>query len=161
MWTLGLWQAEPVGAWVGPTMAVSLVVIAVAFAVIAGAALFLATRVAAQVKRLGELADEYRSDVGQAVRSGRRLLEQSQDLLAIARQEVVAVTETSRRLRRRVVKGADRVEERLADLEALYDVVHAEVEDTALDVAAGLRAIRRGDGVLGRVRRALVAGGRR
>ena len=52
----------------------------------------------------------------------------------------------------------DRVEEKLADLETLYDLVHGEVEDAALDVAATLRSVRRGNGMLGRVRRLLVAG---
>jgi hypothetical protein len=36
--------------------------------------------------------------------------------------------------------------------------VHGEVEDAALDVAATLRSARQGNGVLGRVRRLLVAG---
>jgi hypothetical protein len=60
-------------------------------------------------------------------------------------------------VRRKIVKGVDRVQARLEDLEALYDVVHDEVEDTALDVAAGLRTIRSGNGMVGRVRRMLVA----
>jgi hypothetical protein len=34
--------------------------------------------------------------------------------------------------------------------------VHDEVEGTVLDVAAGLRSVRRGNGMLGRVRRLLV-----
>ena len=69
------------------------------------------------------------------------------------------------------------VRERLVDLEAscadrksaeaaqlaatgvvLYDLVHGEVEDAALDMAATLRSVRRGNGVLGRVRRLIVAG---
>jgi hypothetical protein len=54
----------------------------------------------------------------------------------------------------------DAVENRLADLDSLYSVVHDEVEDTALDVAAALRTVRRGNGMLGRVRRLLVAGRR-
>ena len=66
------------------------------------------------------------------------------------------LAETSRRVRRKVVRGIDRVEERLADLETLYDVVHDEVEDTALDVAAALRSARQGNGMIGRVRRLLV-----
>ena len=44
----------------------------------------------------------------------------------------------------------------LEELGTLYDVVHDEVEGTALDVAAALRSVRRGNGMLGRVRRLLV-----
>jgi hypothetical protein len=39
-------------------------------------------------------------------------------------------------------------------------VVHAEVEDTALDVAAALRTARHGNGMIGRLRRVLVPGRR-
>ena len=57
-----------------------------------------------------------------------------------------------------MTRGVDRLEAKLADLETLYDLVHDEIEDTALDVAAALRSVRRGNGVLGRVRRLLVPG---
>jgi hypothetical protein len=45
---------------------------------------------------------------------------------------------------------------KLQEVETLYDVVHDEVEGAALDVAATLRSLRRGNGMLGRVRRILV-----
>jgi hypothetical protein len=45
---------------------------------------------------------------------------------------------------------------KLEELETLYDVVHDEVEGAALDLAATLRSVRRGNGMLGRVRRILV-----
>ena len=61
-------------------------------------------------------------------------------------------------VKRKLQALVDRVEEKLADLETLYDLVHGEVEDAALDVAATLRSVRRGNGMLGRVRRLLVAG---
>jgi hypothetical protein len=54
------------------------------------------------------------------------------------------------------VRGADRIQTRLADLETLYDVVHEEVEETALDVASALRTVRTGSGVVARLRRLLV-----
>ena len=60
-----------------------------------------------------------------------------------------------RRLRRKLVRAVDR-SDKVQELETLYDVVHDEVEGTALDVAAALRSVRRGNGMLGRVRRLLV-----
>jgi hypothetical protein len=86
----------------------------------------------------------------------RRLTEQGQDVMVVVRQETGAIAQTSRRLRRKMVRAADRVEVKLAELETLYEVVHDEVEGTALDVAAALRSVRRGNGMLGRVRRLLV-----
>ena len=78
--------------------------------------------------------------------------------MVLVRHEAGAFAQTSRRVRRKLVRGVDRVEHKLEDLETLYDVVHGEVEDTALDVAATLRSVRRGNGMLGRVRRVLAAG---
>ena len=79
----------------------------------------------------------------------RRLTEQGQDLMVLVRHEAGAFAQTSRRVRRKLVRGVDRVEDKLADLETLYDLVHGEVEDAALDVAATLRSVRRGNGMLG------------
>jgi hypothetical protein len=76
--------------------------------------------------------------------------------MVLVRHETGAFAQTARRLRRKTVRAADRIEAKLQDLETLYDVVHDEVEETALDVAAGLRSLRRGNGMLGRVRRMLV-----
>ena len=80
--------------------------------------------------------DGLQDDAAQALKAVRRLTEQGQDLMVVVRNEAGAFAQTSRRVRRKVVRGVDRVEEKLADLETLYDVVHGEVEDAALDVAA-------------------------
>ena len=141
--TLALLQVAAGPAWVGPTMAVSLAVIALCFLGVTAALGITALRLAA--------------DVAQALGSVRRLTEQGQDLMVLVRHEAGALAQTSRRVRRKLVKGVDRVEDKLSDLETLYDLVHGEVEDAALDVAATLRSVRRGNGVIGRVRRMLVA----
>ena len=72
------------------------------------------------------------------------------------RHEAGAFAQTARRVRRKVTRGVDQLEAKLTDLETLYDLVYDEIEDTALDVTAALRSVRRGNGVLGRVRRLLV-----
>jgi len=156
MLTLSLMQATATPAWVGPTMAISLAVIALA---VLGTAIVLGTsvlRLTAQRKKIAALVDSLQDDAQQTLTAARRLTEQAQDLMVLVRHEAGAFAETGRRVRRKVVRGIDRVEERLADLETLYDVVHDEVEDTALDVAAALRSARQGNGMIGRVRRLLV-----
>jgi hypothetical protein len=156
MVTLSILQAAATPAWVGPTMAISLAVIALSalgMAIVVGSSL---ARLGAQRKKLAALVDSLQEDAQQALSAARRLTEQAQDLMVLVRHEAGAFAETSRRVRRKVVRGIDRVEERLADLETLYDVVHDEVEDTALDVAAALRSARQGNGMIGRVRRLLV-----
>ncbi|HEU5040808.1 MAG TPA: hypothetical protein VFT84_08320 [Gemmatimonadales bacterium] len=155
MTTLSLLQAAG-PTWVGPTMAISLVVIAVSILGLALAVGIAALRLAGQVQRVGALVDGMQDDLRQSLTAVRRLTEQGQDLVVLLRHEAGAFAQTGRRLRRKMTRGVDRMESKLADLETLYDVVHEEVEDTALDVAAALRSVRAGNGMLGRVRRLLV-----
>ncbi len=155
---LALLQVAGQPAWVGPTVAISLAVIALSILGVAAALGIAALKLSSQARKVGTLVDGLQDDVAQALKAARRLTEQAQDLMVLVRHEAGAFAQTSRRVRRKVVRGVDRVEGKLSDLETLYDLVHGEVEDTALDVAATLRSVRRGDGVLGRVRRLIVAG---
>jgi hypothetical protein len=156
MLTLALVQVGVTPDWVGPTVAISLVVIAVS--ILAGAVVVAVAvlRISGETRKLSAMIQGYQEDIGQSLAGLRRLADQGQDLLVLLRQEVGAFTQTSRRIRRKLVRGVDSVEAKLADLETLYDLVHEEVEDTALDVAAALRTSRHGNGMLGRVRRLLV-----
>ena len=156
--TLALLQVAAAPTWVGPTVAISLAFIALCFVVIAVAVTLAVLRIAGEAKKVAAVVNRLQDDAAQALKAARRLTEQAQDLLVVVRNEAGAFAQTSRRLRRKVVRGADRLEEKLEDLETLYDLVHGEVEDAALDVAATLRSVRRGNGVLGRVRRLIVAG---
>jgi hypothetical protein len=155
--TLALLQVAGGPAWVGPTMAVSLAVIALCFFGVTAALGIAALRLSAQVKKLGGMVGGLQDDVAQALASVRRLTEQGQDIMVLVRHEAGAMAQVSRRMRRKLERGADRVADKLSDLETLYDLVHGEVEDAALDVAATLRSVRRGNGMIGRVRRMLVA----
>jgi uncharacterized protein YoxC len=156
MMALALVQVSAIPGWVPPVMAISLAVIALSFLGIALALAIAALKLAGQVKKVGTLVDGLQDDVARTLKAVRRLTEQGQDVMVVVRQETGAFAQTSRRLRRKLVRAADRVEMKLEELETLYEVVHDEVEGTVLDVAAGLRSVRRGNGMLGRVRRLLV-----
>jgi hypothetical protein len=156
MMTLALLQAAATPEWVGPTVAISLVVIAVTVVGVAAVQAYTALRLVGEARKLSAMIRGYQEDVAQTIAGARRLADQGQDLLVLVRQEIGAFTQTSRRIRRKLVRGVDNVEAKLADLETLYDLVHEEVEDTALDVAAALRTSREGNGMLGRVRRMIV-----
>lgn len=157
---LALIQAAAPAGWVGPTMAISLAVIALAVLIVGVVLVVLGIKVAGQLNHVSELTAGLREDVSRTLRRGRRLLRRSEDVVGIVGQEASALAHASRRLRRKVERGSERIESRLEDLEALYDVVHEEVEDTALDVAAAMRSLRRRDGMIGRFRRLLVPGAR-
>jgi hypothetical protein len=156
MTTLALLQAGVTPDWVGPTVAIALVVIALSIVAGAGAVVVAALRLVRETRKLTTMVQGYQDDVAQGLVGVRRLIDQAQDMLVVVRQEVGAFTQTSRRVRRKLVRGVDNIETKLADLETLYDLVHDEVEDTALDVAAALRTSRQGNGMLGKVRRLLV-----
>jgi hypothetical protein len=155
---LALLQVAAQPGWVGPTMAISLAIIALCFLGMAAATAIAALRMAREVKRMATVVSGLQDDATQTLKAVRRLTEQGQDLMVVVRNEAGAFAQTGRRVRRKVMRGVDRMEDKLADLETLYDLVHGEVEDAALDVAATLRSVRRGNGVLGRVRRLIVAG---
>ena len=155
--TFALLQVAQGPGWVGPTIAISLAVIALSVVAAAAATTIAVLRLSSQARKIADVVNGLQDDAAQAVKATRQLAEQAQDLLVVVRNEAGAYAQTGRRLRRKVVRGVDRIEGRLADLESLYNVVHDEVEDTALDVAAALRSVRRGNGMLGRVRRLLVA----
>jgi methyl-accepting chemotaxis protein len=154
---LAIWQAGTAQNWVGPTMAIALVIIALSFVAVAAALVVVLSRLVQPLLELSRVIHNLQDDLSWAVKGMRQLTDQSQELLALVRQEAGAFAHAGRRLRRQVVKGADRIQSKLEDLETLYDVVHEEVEDTALDVAAVLRSVRQGNGVLGRIRRLLVS----
>jgi MFS superfamily sulfate permease-like transporter len=156
MMVLALVQVAASPEWVGPTMAISLAVIALSFLGIALAVAIAALKLTGQVKKISTLVDGLQDDIARTLKAVRRLTEQGQDVMVVVRQETGAFAQTARRLRRKLVRAVDRVEAKLQEVETLYEVVHDEVEGTALDVAAALRSVRRGNGMLGRVRRLLV-----
>jgi hypothetical protein len=156
MMTLALVQAAAPPDWVGPTVGISLAVIAVTVVAVAAVQAYTALRLVQEARKLSTMIQGYQDDVTQTLAGARRLADQGQDLLVLVRQEIGAFTQTSRRIRRKLVRGVDNIEAKLTDLETLYDLVHEEVEDTALDVAAALRTSREGNGMLGRVRRLIV-----
>lgn len=116
--------------WVGVVTALSLAVIALAAIVVAAASVASTLGVRTLVRALEQLAGPAITDVRQ--------------LIGTIKGEADALVGTSRDIRLRIVRAADAAEGRLADLDALVEVVQEEVEETALDAAATLRDVRRG-----------------
>ena len=116
--------------WVAVVTAVSLAIIALAAIVVAVSSLGAALGMRAFLQALRQLA-------GPAVDDARQLV-------ATIRHETEALAGTSRDLRQRVLRAADAAEARLTEVGALFDVLREEAEDTALDVVATVRNVRRG-----------------
>ncbi len=131
----------PVPDWVGPTIAISLAIIALA-AVVAGAvtvAIGLGLR-----RRTRDLARQLGTVTGDARALAARL-----------RGEVEGFADLSGDARARLRGALSTVQQRLEDLDALAEVVQEEVEETALGAAVLMRSVRRSGRVLGVARRAL------
>jgi hypothetical protein len=128
-------------AWVGPTIALALVVIAASFLVMGGVALALGLAVRRHSRaaraQLAAFAGEARQVTGRL----RHELEGYADLSAQTRGKLQAAVAS--------------VEQRLRDIDALVEVLHEEAEATALDVAALVRTVRRSGAILGAARRSL------
>jgi len=127
--------------WVGVVTALSLAVIALAALAVAAATAAAALGMRASLRALQTLA-------GPA-------LDDARHLVATIRTEVDGLAGTSRELRERVLKAADAAQARLTELDALADAVQAEVQSTAMDIAATIRTLRRGVSVLDFGRRAV------
>lgn len=155
-----LLQAVPtVAGWVGPTMAIALVVIALAFAAIALSFLMIGRGLAQGLERATASLDHLQAELVPALKSLGAMAEDGRSLAETIRTEVTEFTETSSRLRERIETGSQRLAERLENLEAVYDVVEEEITEAALDLTATIRTIRTGAGWFGKLRRLL--GGRR
>lgn len=148
-------------AWVGPTMAISLVLIALSFVVIATAVALAGKGATAALHRLSRELSELRAEMEPALRSVRAMSEEAQGLAAKLNVEVHEIVRTSAEIRHEVTRGVRKAGQRLADLDALAEVMQGELEDTALDVAARVRTLRTGTGIIGRLRRLLRPGSRR
>ena len=116
--------------WVGVVTAVSLAIIALAAIVVAVSSLGAALGMRAFLQALRQLA-------GPAVDDARQLV-------STMRHEAEALAGSSRDLRLRLLRAADAAEARLVEVGALFDVLKEEAEDTALDVVATVRNVRRG-----------------
>jgi uncharacterized protein YoxC len=142
--------------WVGPTAAISLVFIALAFVAIATGFVLIARAAKKEISEVSDKLEGIRGDLHDAMHAVRRVAETGEELSGKLKEEINHYLTTSKAIRHDLERGVRRVKTRLADLDALYEVVHEEVEDTALDVAAKVRTVRTGAGMVGRLRRWLV-----
>ena len=135
--------------WIAPTVALSLVVIAIAIA--AGTAMMYIAL--SEAKEHGEsLAKEVarlRADLAPTLDAVKRLGEKGID----AQQEAKQIIDTTRRIRYDVERGVKRAKRRLADFEAVVEVAQEEIEATVVDVSAALQTARAGVGVISQLRR--------
>lgn len=140
-------------AWVGPTMAVALAIIALAFVIIAGAIGLALREVIKEMRQLSRVVEGLQTDLRPALSAVHAVSDEGRRLAGLIGGEAEELVSASRDMRLELRR-------RLANLEAVYEVLEEEVEETALDVAVTLRTLRTGAGWYARLRR-LLGGGRR
>ncbi len=128
-------------AWVGPTMAISLMVIAASFLVMGGVALAIGIGLRRQVRALKASVSGFAAD--------------ARAVTARLRGELEGYAALSEEARGKLRGAIDTVDGRLRDLDALVEVLQEEAEATALDVAALVRTVRTSGGIFRAARRSL------
>lgn len=144
-------QTEIASGWVGTTMAISLVIIALSFITIAIALAIALGRASSEMRQLSEVVDSLRADLNPALKAIQALSGESERLVALVSNETEEVVNASKALR----VG---LREKLTNLEAVYEVLAEEVEETAIDAAVTLRNFRTGASWFGLIRRLLRLG---
>jgi hypothetical protein len=141
-------QAATPPGWVGPVSAIALAIIALAFVVIAIALAVAAKKASSEISELNRSLAELKAELSPALAAVQSVSAEGTRLAGIVADEAEQLVAGSRALR-------EGISERLANLEALYEVMEEEVEETALDVAVKLRTFRSGVGWFGTIRRLL------
>jgi hypothetical protein len=98
--------------------------------------------------------ESLRSDIAPALGAVAAVSNEGQRLAGLIGNEAEEIVRSSRALR-------EGLQSRLQNLEAIYEVLEEEVEETALELAVTLRSVRSGAGWFGRLRRLLGMGRRR
>lgn len=140
---------------------------AISVAILALMSLVLTVALALWLRDLGRVLDRLDAfarvlerEAPPLLTAARAVADDASRAVGSVRTEVEQIVTTSRDLRGRVSGAAGALEERVRDLEAVLDVLQEEVEETALDVAAALRATRRGASLLRGLKRAFLRGRR-
>lgn len=127
--------------WVGPTIAVSLVIVALSFLVMGGVVL-----------AIGLALRQHTRSVSRQIET---VASEAKAITARFRGELEGMAELSTEARGKLRAAIDGAEARLRDLDALVEVLQEEAEDAALDVAALVRTVRRSGSIFGAARKSL------
>ncbi|HVM43961.1 MAG TPA: hypothetical protein VMT77_10650 [Gemmatimonadales bacterium] len=128
-------------AWVAPTAAIALVVIALSLLAMGAVVTAIGLGLRARSRAIGAQLTAVTTD--------------ARTVMGRLKVEVEGYVDLSGEARAKLKGAMTSLERRLEDLDTLADVLQDEVEDTALSAASVLRTVRRSGSVLGAVRRAV------
>ena len=140
-------------AWIPVTVAISLLVIALSFVAIALGVIASAKKAVAQMDELTLTLRSLHTDLGPALKSVTMAADSTEKVAQLIQREGEGMAETAQRVRTSVNDGLTRLEERMSDLDALYEVLYEEMKETGLEVGVTMRRLRRPGSWWGKVRR--------
>jgi hypothetical protein len=140
-------------AWVGITIALSLVIIAMCLVGVAVTALMSLKEIRQISQAITIELEGLRRELAESLGMMKRLGEQGQDVLDLAKDEIHQIVRLTSGIRDDIAQGRRRVKRRLADFDAVVEVVQDEVEETAIELGATLRSARDGGSMIGQLSR--------
>jgi uncharacterized protein YoxC len=114
--------------WIPVTVALSLLVIALAFVAIALGVVASARKAVDQMEELSKSLRALHVDLGPALKSVSAAADSTEKVALMIQREGEGFAETATRVRTSVNDGLTRLEERMTDLDALYEVLYEEMK---------------------------------
>ena len=146
--------------WIGPVIAISLLVIAAAVAIMTTMMFVTLKEIRDRAEGVAREVGRLRSDLAPTLDAVKRLGEQGLDVVSLARAEALEIIEATRHVRYDIERGVHKAKRRLADFDAVVEVVQEEIESTALDLTTALQTARSGAGMIAQLRRLVIPGRR-
>jgi len=141
--------------WVGPTVAISLALIALSYLGLAWMMIRIVREAREKSGTLVRELTELRHDLAPTLASINHFGEAGSDVIEQLRDEVGEVVKTSQAVRRGVTRAFQQTQHRLADLDALLEVATDEADAALMDASAAIQSVRTSAGLLSHVGRFL------
>lgn len=143
--------------WQGTVAALALVIIALSFFTIAAAVFLTGRKAAEEATRLSQTLAALQQSLEPVLKSVKGVTEAGNEVTDLIRREAAGYAATSMRVRSTADEAVQQMSDKIRDLEALYETMYAELEETALDVGVVLHHARQRRGWIGRLKRLLGA----
>ena len=139
--------------WIGLVVALSLVVIAIAFVVICYVVVTAAAQAAEHGMLLGRELAQLRSDLTPTLEAVKRLSEKGSDMADLAETEAKEIISTTRQVRNDFKRGLKRAKQRLADFDATVEVIQEQIDTAVVEVGELIETARASLGMVHQLRR--------
>jgi hypothetical protein len=124
--------------------AVSVVVIGVFFLLLLPILLLLFAQIRKVNRTVHELGERGLRRADPLIESGKAAMDNVEFISMAVRTDVERITTSVKSLSDRLQQASDRMEERIAEFNALMEMVQSEAEDIFMDTAATVRGVREG-----------------